>query len=157
MRRGFIVGLSLATGLMVAFAAANAVALNAREIVGTWTPVSNPPYGDNPKGIVMFDAHGHFAIELFRADVPKYASSLRTEGTPEEYEATVEGSLAYFGTYKVRGTDLLLHVESSTFPNWNGADQRRTNLTIKGDKLMWTQPAPSGGGGPAATVWQRLK
>jgi hypothetical protein len=157
MRWGFIAGLSAATGLMVAFTAANAVALTARDLVGTWTPVSNPPYGDNPKGIAMFDAHGHVAIQLFRAAVPKYASNFRTQGTPDEYKATVEGSIAYFGTYKVKGTDLLVHIESSTFPNWNGADQRRTNLTIKGDKLTWTQATPSGGGGAVATVWKRLK
>jgi hypothetical protein len=36
--------------------------------------------------------------------------------------AIVQGSLAYFGTYSVSETDKTItsHIESSTFPNWNG-------------------------------------
>ena len=158
MKRGFFCRLSAVTALMVVLASGHAVALTARDLVGAWTLVSAGfAYGDNPKGIAMFDAHGHIAIELLRAGVPKYASNLRTQGTPEEYKATVDGSLAFYGTYKVKGTDLLLHIESSTFPNLNGADQKRTGLKIKGDMLTWTQPTPSGGGGPALAVWKRAK
>ena len=158
MKRGFFCRLSAVTGLMVVLASGHAVALTARDLVGTWTLVSTgPAFGDNPKGIAMFDAHGHIAIELFRAGVPKYASNLRTQGTPDEYKATIDGSLAFYGTYKVKGTDLLLHIESSTFPNLNGTDEKRTDLKMKGDMLTWTQPTPSGGGGPGLAVWKRAK
>jgi Lipocalin-like domain len=44
-------------------------------------------------------------------------------------------SIAYYGTYSVSGTGLILHVEGSTFPNWTGTNQKRTNVTIKRDKL----------------------
>jgi hypothetical protein len=92
-----------------------------------------------------------------RGNLPKYASNNRTQGTGQEYRATVEGSLAYFGTYSVSGTDLNLHIEGSTFPNWTGVDQKRINLAVTGDDLKYTQPNPSGGGTPAQLVWKRAK
>jgi lipocalin-like protein len=88
-------------------------------------------------------------------------TSNHIQGTLAEYEATVQGSISYFGTYSVSGTDLVPHVEGSTFPNWNGTDQKRNNLSVTGDELKFTNPAPSGGGGAADAadplVWKRAK
>ena len=54
------------------------------QIVGTWTFVSaldvhldgkkTDRWGPNPKGIFMFDAHGHFAQFITRSDLPKICS-----------------------------------------------------------------------------------
>jgi hypothetical protein len=57
----------------------------------------------------------------------------------------VQGSIATFGTYSVAGTDLVIKVEHSTFPNWIDADQKRT-IAVTGDQLKWTNAAGSGGG-----------
>jgi hypothetical protein len=92
-----------------------------------------------------------------RHDLPKYASNNRTQGTPAEYKATVEGGLAYFGTYAVNGTNLILRIDGSSFPNWNGTEQTRTNVTVTGDELKYTNTAPSGGGSAAVLVWKRVK
>ena len=105
----------------------------------------------------MFDASGHFSAVLVRADLPKYASNSRTQATPSESKATVDGSLAFFGAYSISGTDLSLHIEGSTFPNWNGVDQKRTDLVVTGDELKYTQPTPSGGGAAAVVIWKRDK
>lgn len=128
-----------------------------KDIIGSWTLVSADAFGSSPKGTLMFDASGHFASILVRADLPKYASNSRTQATPAESKATVDGTLAFFGTYSVSGTDLNLHIEGSTFPNWNEVDQKRTNLAVTGDELKYTQPTPSGGGGPAVVIWKRNK
>jgi hypothetical protein len=158
MKRCRILGLSAITVSILALAAGTAVAQSAKDLVGAWTLVSaGDAFGPNPEGLLMFDANGRVAAELFRSNLPKYASGVRTKGTPEEYKATVEGSISFFGTYSVSGTDLLLHIESCSFPNWNGADQKRTNLTVVGDELKWTQPTPSMGGPPIAVVWKRAK
>ncbi len=119
--------------------------------------VSAKAYGPAPKGALMFDANGHFSYMIMRADLPKYAANNRTQGTASEYKGTVEGSLAYYGAYAVSGTDLVLHIESSTFANWNGTDQKRINLSLVGDELKYTQPNPSGGGAPDPLVWKRVK
>ena len=127
------------------------------QLIGTWTLVSSNAYGEKPLGIQMFDASGHFAVILLRADVPKYTANNRLQATPAEQKATVDGSLASFGTYSVEGTDLKVHFDGSTFPNWKGADQKRTNVTVNGDEFRYTVPAPSGGGVSSELVWRRAK
>jgi Lipocalin-like domain len=143
--------------LLASTAFGAALAQSGKDLVGTWTLVSADTFGPNPKGALMFDANGHVSAHLMRSDLPKYASKNRGQGTPEEYKATVQGMISYFGTYSLNGTDLLFHIEGSSFPNWNGTDQKRTNITITGDELKWTQPTPSAGGSPVAVVWKRAK
>jgi hypothetical protein len=69
----------------------------------------------------------------------------------------VQGTLAFYGTYKVEGTTLVRHIEASSFPNWTGTDQKLLNTTVIGDELKWTNPAPSGGGGTIVVGWNRAK
>src|SRR5216683_1112821 len=140
MNRRSILGLSVITTLGLALAASYALAQSAKDLVGAWTLVSAEAFGPNPKGVLMFDANGRVSGQLMRADLPKYASNNRMQGTPEEYKTTVQGSIGYFGTYTVNGTDLIFHIEGSSYPNWTGADQKRTNLTVTGDELKWTNP-----------------
>jgi hypothetical protein len=159
-RRGVIampVSVVLGLTLLSAPAASQQNSLQ-RQLIGTWTIVAtSAAYGPTPKGILIFDADGHFSFLLMRLDLPPYASNNRIQGTAAEYKATVEGSLAYYGTYDVNGTDLNMYVEASTFPNLNGTNQKRINVTITGDELKYTQPTPSGGGLPAPNVWKRAK
>ena len=58
------------------------------------------------------------------ADRPKFASNNRMIGTPYEYKASSQGVVAYFGTYTVSEPDRIvtLHIERSSFPNWDGTD-----------------------------------
>ena len=83
------------------------------QIVGTWTPVSQyvdqdgkrlEPFGSNPKGIVVYDSNGRFVLVLQRASLPKFVSSNRMTGSPEENKAIVQGSIAYFGPSTKRNT-----------------------------------------------------
>jgi hypothetical protein len=111
----------------------------------------------NPKGVLIFDADGRYSLMLMRPDLPKYASNNRAQGTAEEYKAIGSGSISYFGTYSVSGSDLILRIEHSSFPNWTGTEQKRTNLTLTGDELKYTNTAPSVGGSPAVLVWKRSK
>ena len=159
MNRRNIISLSAIAALGLALSADSAAAQSAKDLVGSWTAVSVDAYGPNPKGSLIFEANGRFSLQLMRADLPKYASNNRTQGTPAEYKATAEGSISYFGTYSVSGTDLMLHVEGSTFPNWTGTDQKRVNLSVAGDDLKYTNPAPSGGPDGAAIplIWKRAK
>jgi hypothetical protein len=146
-----------------------AAAQTAKDLMGTWTLVSitlekdgkkTDFYGANPQGQEMFDASGHVSIILTRSDLPKFASNNREAGTPEENEAIVHGSLAYFGTYSVSETDktYTTHIESCTFPNWNGTE-RKTAFSISGDELSTTAVSgpPSIGTGKAYLVWKRAK
>ena len=111
------------------------------QLLGPWTLVSHesvradgsrtPVYGPNPKGFAFFDAIGHFIISVMRADRAKYAVDFPTQGTAEENKATAQGTMTYFGTYSINEAEhtIALHIEASSFPNWNGADQKRTRET----------------------------
>src|SRR5215471_9009618 len=113
-----------------------ALAQTAKELVGTWTVVSGdtvrpdgsraPTFGDNPKGRLVFTSDDRFIYLYSRGDLPKFASNNHTTGTVDENKAVVQGSIATFGTYAVSGNELTLKIEHSTFPNWIGADQKRT-------------------------------
>jgi Lipocalin-like domain len=142
--------------LGLAFSVGTAVAQSAKDLVGTWTPVSAEVFGPNPKGNLTFDANGRFSLQLLRADLKKIAANKRDMGTPEENNAIVHGSISYYGTYTMNGTELVLHVEASSFPNWTGTDQKRTNVSLTADQLTYTNPAPSvGPGTPTILVWKR--
>ena len=159
MNRRSILSAIAAVGLVMSLNGAMAQTKSLKDqLVGSWTLVSAEPYGTNPKGSYMFDANGRFSAILMRNDLPKYTSNSRTQATAAEYKGTVDGSIAYFGTYSVSGTDLDLHVEGSTYANWIGTVQKRTNVSVAGDELKYNVPAPSDGRPTAApTVWKRVK
>jgi hypothetical protein len=118
------------------------------------------PFGPNPRGSMLLTPDGRFSMTLMRASLPKFASSVRTKGTAEENQAVVAGSVAAIGTYTVTGDKeqtLNLHIEGSTFPNWDGQDQKRP-MTVMGDELQVINPNPSiGGSGKNTQVWKRAK
>jgi hypothetical protein len=117
------------------------------------------PFGPNPRGSMLLTPDGHFSMTMLRASLPKFASNARTKGTAEEYKAVVDGSVAAIGTYSVTGDKeqvLNLHIEGSTFPNWDGQDQKRP-MTVTGDELRVINTTPSIGGGKNTQVWKRAK
>ena len=87
------------------------------------------------------DENGHISVQFIGSGLPKFASNDRLDGTPEENKAVVQGILCYFGTYSVSDADrsLNIHIESSSFPNWKGADQKRF-LTLTEDEMRWINP-----------------
>jgi Lipocalin-like domain len=159
--------LTATTMALLALPTGGAVGQTAKDLVGTWSWVSvdltrpdgtkYQPFSANPKGYVIFDSNGRFAYLLSRPGRPKFAANNRDEGTPEENKATVQQTLAYSGTYEVSDKTLIFHVEASTYPNAEGVDQKRS-ITVTGDELRWTNPAPTvAGGGTAQTVLRRVK
>jgi hypothetical protein len=135
------------------------------ELLGAWSLLSfqlvrpdgskQSTFGANPKGIAFFDAGGHYIITVMRSDRPKYAINNFTEGTAEENKATAQGIMTYFGTYSVSEADrsIAIHIDASSFPNWNGADQKRI-VAIAGDELKLIAPVAFG---TAEVVWKRAQ
>jgi hypothetical protein len=136
------------------------------QIAGTWIYVSVdtirpdgsrvPLFGPDPQGQAIFDSNGRYMLMTASSRQPKFASNNRTEGTPEEYKAVVQGSIAHFGRYTVNEADktITFHIQSSTFPNWNGVEQKRP-ITLAGDELKWRTAASNGG--TAEVVLKRAK
>jgi hypothetical protein len=137
------------------------------QIIGTWLAVSQyvdqdgkklEPFGSEPKGLVVYDAGGRFVLVLQRATLPKFASSNRLSGTPEENKAIVQGSIAYFGRYSVDENErkINLHYDGSTYPNWDGEDQIRL-IQVSGDALEIVSPVSAVGGGSVHLLLRRAK
>lgn len=136
-------------------------------LVGTWSVVSQyvehdgkrlEPFGADPKGLLVYDRTGHFVFVLQRAHLPNFASNNRLTGTPDENQAIVTGSIAYFGRYSVneREGKLHLHYDGSTYANWDGTDQVRS-VKMAGDELEITSAASTVGGGTVHLVVRRLR
>jgi hypothetical protein len=125
------------------------------QLVGTWTLLSWEQkkgdgtkverYGTSPKGVAFFDANGRYIITVMRSDRARYASSALWQGTPEENKETADGTITYFGTYSISEADssIAIYVEGSSFPNWNGTNQKRFVATA-GDQLTLTVRPPAG-------------
>ena len=137
-----------------------------KQMVGAWTLLSWEQkkgdgikverYGTNPKGIAFFDADGRYIITVMRTDRAKYASNALWQGTAEENKETADGTVTYFGTYSTSDADrsIAIHVEGSSFPNWNDTDQKRF-VAITGDQLTLTVRPP--GGDVVDVIWKRSK
>ncbi len=137
------------------------------QMAGTWALVSvdtvgadgarTPTYGPDPKGLLILDGSGHYSLQIRRASLKKIASNNRLQTTPEEDKAVVEALISHFGTYAFDpGSKMLtLHIDTSSFPNWDGTEQKRA-VTFDGTEFKMVNPAASGGGGSAELVWRRL-
>ena len=143
----------------------NAVAQTAKDLIGTWALKSDDsttpdgrkiqPVGPNPRGIAIFYSNDRFAIVASRSDLPKFASNDRMHGTAEENEATVHGSIAFYGTFSVTNGVIVQHIEGGTWPAWIGTDQKRTITSFGPDEQTWTT-VPSFGG-KSELRWRRVK
>jgi hypothetical protein len=151
--------------ICLAIAIPRAGAQTAKDLVGAWTLESDTgttadgrtiqPFGPHPMGMAIFDSNGHFAIVNSRADLPKFASNNRMQGTAAENEAIVHGSFAFFGTYSVKGGVIVQHIEGGTWPAWDGSDQKRTITSFAGDEQTWTTVTSFGG--KSELRWKRVK
>ena len=139
------------------------------KLIGTWTfvvaEITAPdgkksfPFGETPKGILVFTPDGHFSQIHIASDVPKIASNNRLNGTAEEYAAIMRRSLSMFGTYKVDEAKKMVTFEivSSTYPNAQGQSQRRTIDKLTDDEFVNSNPDVAGGRGSAFNLYKRVK
>jgi hypothetical protein len=136
------------------------------QLIGTWAYISStaklpdgsPLWGSNPKGLFILTGNGHFSWQIFRSDRPEFAMNDRLHATPDEYTATMKGSIAYFGTYSINETDKTISftTEGSTFPNSEGEVLKRIITKLTDDELIYTNPATTTGARVEA-VWKRVK
>jgi hypothetical protein len=139
------------------------------QMVGTWNFVvaevvapdgkKSFPFGETPKGILIFTADGHFAQIHVASDVPKIASGNRLTGTPEEYATIMRRSLSVFGDYSVNEEKktVTFKIVSATYPNWQGEAQERSIDKLTADEFVNTNHNVAGGRGSASNYYQRAK
>jgi hypothetical protein len=113
-------------------------------------------YGDNPHGIAIFTADGHYAVEIYRADHTKFSSGGPLKGTPDEYKEALEGMSVHFGRYMVDPSrhTISFIIDRASFSDWDDTTQVRS-YELKGDELSWRVPARPDGSIPI-TVLRRI-
>src|SRR5947208_16805542 len=164
-----MIGAALALALCATAAAAQPATALKDQIVGSWdfvvAEVTAPdgkksfPFGETPKGLLIFTADGRFAQIHIAGDVPKIASNNRLTGTAEEYAEIMRRSLSVFGTYTVDETSktVTYNIVSSSFPNWEGEAQTRNIDKLTAEEFVNTNPNVGGGRGSASNFYRRVK
>jgi Lipocalin-like domain len=139
------------------------------QIVGSWNFVvaevtasdgkKSFPFGETPKGILIFTADGHFAQIHVAGDIRAIASNNRMTGTPEEYAGIMKRSLSVFGTYTVDEDNktVTYNIVSSSFPNWQGEAQTRVIDKLTAEEFVNTNPNVGGGRGSASNFYRRVR
>ena len=165
-------GIRILAVLAVALAGGHAAAQQKSlrdQIVGTWdfgvAEVIAPdgkksfPFGETPKGVLIFTADGHFAQIHVASDVPKIASGNRLTGTPEEYAAIMRRSISVFGDYSVNEEKktVTFKIVSASYPNWQGEAQERSIDKLTAGEFVNTNHNVAGGRGSASNYYTRAK
>ncbi len=139
------------------------------QFVGTWTLTFaeyrfadgevKAIYGDDPVGMLMYDAVGRVSIQIMRRHRPNFAKNDRLGGTPEETQTAFNGYLAYFGTYSIdeEKHTVTHHLQGALLPNWVGGNQVRF-FELSGNRLTLRTPPLLIGGREAVghLIWQQI-
>jgi hypothetical protein len=151
--------------LSIALALPAVADMGATSLTGSWTLVAadvihpdgtrGHDYGDAPKGLLIVDAKGRYSLQIYDSRRSHYASGDRDRGTPDEYKANALGISTHFGMLHVDGDTMTLDVDSASFPNQDGKQQKRM-FKLDGDELSYRVQARPNGDVPVS-VWRRLK
>jgi hypothetical protein len=144
-------------------------AQNPSPIVGTWRVVSyerevvetkavSQGFGGNAMGFATFTPDGRMMLMIVDA---KRKPPAQPTATDAEAVSLYRTMIAYAGTYRVQGNEIILHIEISGEQTSTGTDQKRF-FKIEGDRLTYTtQPLVSSVLNNQTTVstavWERVK
>ena len=145
--------------------------MEADKFVGAWRLVSaefraedgspaESPYGVEPQGLLMYDAHGSMSAQLGQKNRRPFAIADRMAGTPEEIKGAFETYQAYYGRYKVDEREhVVIHtVVQALLPNWVGTEQRRQYQFKDGRLILRTPPLTIGGKRVTGElIWEKIK
>jgi hypothetical protein len=119
--------------------------LAAGDLVGTWRLRSwtataddgvEHPMGDPPEGILVYTPDGTMITTIGRAGREPIDGGDMLAGPDAQRLEAFTSFIAYSGTFRVDGDDVVHTVEMSLFPNWIGTEQRRhVSLSTGGREL----------------------
>lgn len=118
------------------------------------------PFGPDPQGFLIYTPDGFVSAQLMRTGRPAFHSSDWHRGTPEEYQASGSGYIAYCGTFEVdEKMATVTHIPSvSLLPNLMGGRQCRS-IDLEGDRLVLRAAGAAVAGGVYLTSrleWKRV-
>lgn len=161
-----IIGMALVVPLITCSASRADSSPAVSPLAGSWSLVAADvmhadgtrarDYGAAPKGLLLIDTAGHYSLQIFKSERPRFTAADKLAGTEGEYKAAVLGSSTHYGTVNIDAAahTLTFKIEAASFPNWEGAVQTRS-YELKGDELSYRVPARPNGDTPIS-VWRRL-
>ena len=142
-------------------------ALQASPLQGTWVLTAadkilpdgtrTRDYGQSPKGRLIVDSEGRYSLQIFKSERLSFASGAKAHGSADEYESAALGSSTHYGTVVADAERhvLTFTIEGASFPNWEGATQKR-EYTLKDGVLTYRVP-PRPDGTIPVSVWRKLQ
>jgi Lipocalin-like domain len=127
-----------------------------QRLIGSWRHIGSmvngqprPGQGAHPKGIIIYDTHGHMACQVAPDRVVSKAGD---KPTGEEALAALDGHIAYFGTYSVddKARTVTHHRLGSVQPGDKGDLVR--GYEFSGNRLI-LRPL----GTKTEVIWERIK
>ena len=124
---------------------------------GAWRLVSNTfhdeagavshPFGVDCRGLLVYDRSGMMAVQMIRADRPRFPSEDIHGLDAALLRAAFEGLNTYYGTFEVdAGRGIVIHhVEAASLPNRFGSRQER-HYEFQDDDLLLRSPSRLLGG-----------
>ena len=127
----------------------------AQRLVGSWRYLGSTldgktvERGGSPKGIIIYDVHGHMACHVAP---DREVTRAGKEPTGDEAKAALADHIAYFGTYSVdeRARTVTHHRQGSVQPGDNGDVVR--GYEFAGERLI-LRPV----GTTREVIWERIK
>ncbi len=131
------------------------------QFVGTWELVAfeeeQPdgqlayPYGNDARGLLMYDASGRMAVQIMRRERQPFTSEDWQEVSGVEIKSAVSGFTAFWGRFTVdEASRTVIHqVEGHVLPNSVGKALPRS-YEFSGNRLI-LKPAPN-----RRVIWQRV-
>ena len=127
-----------------------------QRLIGSWRHIGStvngqprPGQGAHPRGIIIYDTHGHMACQVMP---DREVARAGDKPTGEEAKAALDGHIAYFGTFSVdeRARTVTHHRQGSVQPGDKGDLVR--GYEFVGDRLI-LRPL----GTTTEVVWERIK
>jgi hypothetical protein len=143
--------------------------LRATDLIGTWAlrtweSVDEEgaivlPFGPDPIGYVVYTADGHMITAISESGrIPIGGDPFA--GPSEGRLAAFASFIAYAGTFRVEGEDVIHSVEMSLLPDWVGGEQlRHVKLSPNRSRLtLSTEPLTTAGRiGRHRLTWERVE
>ena len=156
---------AMATSML---AARSVLADDKERLIGTWklveavsedlaTGEKTNIYKGGAAGFITYGPDGRMMAVIVDAVRKKPAGNVPTG---PEAEALFRTMTAYAGSYIVKGSEVIHHVDASWNETWTGTDQHR-NYKLDGDRLrIATAPSPNPFTGKMSVrtlVWEKVK
>jgi hypothetical protein len=100
------------------------------------------PFGDNPRGFIIYTAEHYMSAILMRSDRPNFPEGDILAATDAQRVDAFATSSAYAGRWEIVGDQIIHHLEATTYPNWTDTDQPRnfeltdTHFTLFPPKML---------------------